>query len=304
MNAPEPSRDKATTAAPAATPNTVLPAPPALASGLSDAMLAKTAKTPGQIFLLALTGGAFIALGFIYFITTQQGAPATLPLGLTKLIGGVAFSTGLFLVLVSGSDLFTGSTLTVMPALQGRLKGGPFAIHWVMSILGNFVGSVVMAALVVLAGSHATNGSAWGLVALNSTLGKVSYAWHQAFFLALLANFAVCLAVWLAAGGKTLMDKAIAVVGPISLFVATGFEHSVANMFMLPLGWMIKTFAGDSFWSGQAITDAGLTQADFDAITLPAIFFGNLVPVILGNIVGGALFVGVYFWASYLRNTK
>lgn len=142
MNAAEPSKQPAPAAAPAPTPNTVLPAPPALANALSDAMYAKTTKSPGQIFLLGLTGGAFIALGFIYFITSQQGAPGDLPLGLTKIIGGVVFSCGLFLVLVSGSDLFTGSTMTVMPALQGRLKGGPFAIHWVMSLLGNLVGSV------------------------------------------------------------------------------------------------------------------------------------------------------------------
>lgn len=301
MNAASAPEEKASTAPATAATSTALPAPPAMAEGLSGAMLSKTAKSPAQVFLLALTGGAFIALGFIYYVVTQQGAPGDLPLGLTKLIGGVAFSTGLYLVLISGSDLFTGSTLTIMPLLQGRLKGGAFALHWLMSILGNFVGSVLMAVIIVLAGTHASNGSAFGLVALNATLAKVSYDWHQAFFLGLMANFAVCLSVWMAAGGKTLVDKALAVIGPISLFVASGFEHSVANMFMLPLGWMIKTFAGETFWNGQAIADAGVTRADFDAITIPAILVDNLIPVILGNIVGGSLFVGAYFWACYLR---
>ncbi|WP_106506078.1 formate/nitrite transporter family protein [Brachybacterium timonense] len=289
--------------APAA-PATALPAPAGLAKALDDGMYAKATMPFGKMFLLSLTGGAFIALGFIYMVTSQQGMAGEWPTGIAKILGGVTFSVGLGLVLISGSDLFTGTTMTVVPLLTKRISVGQMLKHWAGSISGNFIGSVLVAVLVFLAGTHATNKSAWGKIVLDVSLAKVSYDWHQAFFLGILANFAVCLAVWVGLGGKTVVDKVIAVVGPISLFVAAGFEHSVANMFMLPMGLLVKYFAGDTFWSGQVLADAGVTQADYDALTPLAVLGNNLVPVILGNIVGGAVFVGVYFWACYLRSER
>lgn len=282
----------------------VIPTPAAMAAATEDAMLAKANKPWSEMFLLSLTGGAYIALGFIFFVTSQQGLGAPFPVGLAKVIGGVVFSVGLVLVVISGSDLFTGTTMTVMPLLSKRLGAGRWLGHWGVSLVGNFIGAVAVALLVLWAGTPSTNQSAWGLVVLNSTLGKVSLTWGHAFFLAVLANFAVCLAVWMANSGRSTADKVLAIVGPIALFVATGFEHSVANMFMLPMGWLVKNFAPDAFWQGDAITQAGVTQETFAPITAGAIVFDNLIPVILGNILGGAVFVGVYFWAAYIRPAR
>lgn len=288
--------------APAPTP--VITPPAGMAKALDDAMYGKATMSLGKMFLLALTGGAFIALGFIYMVASQQGMAGNWPTGITKVLGGVTFSVGLGLVLVSGSDLFTGTTMTVVPLLNKRITTVQLLRHWTISLIGNLIGSVTVAVLVFLGGTHTTNKSAFGKVVLDISLAKVSYDWHQAFVLGILANFAVCLAVWIALSGKTLTDKILACVGPISLFVAAGFEHSVANMFMLPMGLLIKYGAGDKFWAGQVFKDAGMGIGDYAAITPGAAIWNNLIPVILGNIVGGALLVGVYFWACYLRSDK
>jgi formate transporter len=297
MNANSPESRPTTAAAP---PSPVIPAPKPLAKAVEDAMYAKAVAPLGRMFLQTLTGGAFIALGFIFMVTTQQGM-GDWPVGFAKLIGGVVFSVGLGLVVMSGSDLFTGTTMTLMPRLSGRISTGRMLGHWGISAGGNFLGSVLMAVLILLAGTHASNGSAWGLVVLNTTQSKLGYDWHQAFVLGILANFAVCLAVWIASAGRTVADKVLAVAGPIALFVATGFEHSVANMFMLPMGWLIKNFAGDGFWQGEAMQEAGRSLEDYASITAGSILWDNLIPVILGNIVGGAVLVGAYFWATYRR---
>lgn len=282
----------------------VIPAPAAMAVATEDAMYAKATKPWFEMFLLSLSGGAFIALGFIFYVSSQQGLGASFPVGPAKVLGGVVFSVGLLLVLISGSDLFTGTTLTTMPLLSGRIGAGRWLGHWAVSLVGNLIGAVAVALLVLWSGEPSANKSAWGLVVLNTTLAKVTLTWGHAFFLGVLANFAVCLAVWLANSGRSTADKALATVGPVALFVAAGFEHSVANMFMLPMGWLIKNFAPDSFWSGEAMTKAGKAASDYDAITLGHIVWHNLIPVILGNIVGGAVFVGVYFWLCYIRPAR
>lgn len=282
----------------------VIPTPASMAQITEDGMYAKATKPWFEMFLLSLTGGAFIALGFIFFVSSQQGLGAPFPVGPAKVLGGLVFSVGLMLVVMSGSDLFTGTTMTVMPLLSRRIGVGRWLGHWAVSLCGNFIGAVAVALLVLWAGTPSSNKSAWGLVVLNTTLAKVTLTWGHAFVLGILANFAVCLAVWMANSGRSTADKILAIAGPITLFVASGFEHSVANMFMLPMGWLIKNYAPATFWSGEAMTKAGKTAADFDAITAGHILWNNLVPVILGNIIGGAVFVGVYFWLCYIRPAR
>ncbi|MDO5645803.1 MAG: formate/nitrite transporter family protein [Dermabacter sp.] len=279
-----------------------IPTPPVMAKAMEDGMLAKAMNPAWKVFLLGLTGGAYIAFGFIMFVTTQQGAPGEFPLGVTRLIGGMAFATGLIMVINSGSDLFTGTTMTVMPLLSKRLAPGRFATHWLISYTANFIGSVFVAVLIFLAGTHASNKSAWGLVVLNTTQAKVNLDWGHAFFLGILANTLVCMAVWMTFAGRSFFDKALAIVVPLMIFVGTGFEHSVANMFMLPMGWLIKTFGNDAFWAGEAIQNAGVSASDFDSISWTSIWVNNLIPVTLGNIIGGALFVGTYFWLAYRKD--
>jgi len=289
--------------APAAAPSTLASPPKQLARALEDAMYAKATAPLGRMFLATLSGGAFIALGFVFMVTSQQGM-GDWPVGIAKLIGGVAFSVGLGLVMISGSDLFTGTTLTAMPRLSGRISTGTMLRHWGVSAGGNLIGSVAVAVMILLAGTHSTNGSAWGMIVLDTTQSKLSHDWHQAFFLGILANFAVCLGVWAATAGKTVTDKILAVTGPVALFVATGFEHSVANMFMLPMGLLVKYGAGSGFWQGEAMQEAGKSLEDYSSITVGAALWDNLIPVLLGNIVGGAVLVGAYFWSIHRRGDE
>lgn len=300
---PPASRPAPVAPAPPAIPDPLIPQPPALAAAVEGAFLAKALKPRGEMFLLSMAAGAMIGLGFILFITSQQGlAGGDFPVGLGKVIGGFVFSVGLWLVVITGADLFTGTTLTVMPLLSRRLGVAPFLTHWCISLLGNLIGAVALAVLVLIAGTHASNGGAWGLVVLNSSLAKVSYPWFQAFMLAILANMCVCLGLWAATSGKTTFDKLVGVAGPLTLFVATGFEHSVANMFMLPMGLLVKYGAGDAFWQGKAVEAAGKTVEDYAALTVGSVVWDNFIPVILGNIVGGALVIGAFFWLSYRRS--
>lgn len=295
MNAPPPSEQPQ-----AAPPDPLIPAPKALTKILEDGMYAKATTPWARMFLLSLTGGAYIALGFVFMVTSQQGM-GDWPIGITKVLGGVVFSVGLGLVVISGSDLFTGTTMTSVPWLSKRISTALMLKHWGVSLVGNFIGALAVVMLVFLGGTHAQNDSAWGLVVLNTTLTKVGHDWHQAFFLGILANFAVCLAVWVAMAGKTATDKILGVIGPIALFVASSFEHSVANMFMLPMGLIIKYGAGEGFWAGEALTEAGVDIDTFASITVGSTLWDNMIPVILGNIVGGGVLVGVYFWAAYRR---
>lgn len=281
-----------------------IPAPSALAAAQEDALVAKATKPWSQIFLLALSGGAFIALGFIFYVSSQQGVGADFPLGIAKVVGGVVFSVGLMLVVVSGSDLFTGTTLTIMPLLSRRLTAGRLLGHWGVSLLGNLVGALTVALIVLWSGVCASNKGAWGLVVMNTAQTKVTHTWGEAFFLAVLANFAVCLAVWMATSGRSTTDKILACIGPVAVFVASGFEHSVANFFMLPLALLIKNFGGDHFWASEALTKAGVNVDSFSSITLGSVVVDNLIPVILGNIVGGGIMVGAYFWACYVRPAR
>ncbi|MBV7432489.1 formate transporter FocA [Dermabacteraceae bacterium P13264] len=277
------------------------PAPPAMAKTMEDGLYAKATKPFLDMFLLALTGGGFIALGFIYYVTSQQGMTGV-PTGFAKVLGGMTFSVGLVLVIISGSDLFTGTTLTVMPRMSGRITTAQMLKHWAVSYFGNLIGSLILAVLILLAGVYKSNKGAWGLVVMNVSNAKIHHTWLECVFLGLLANFAVCLAVWMAVSGRNTMDKVIAIMLPISLFVASGFEHSIANMFMLPMGLMIKAFGGDAFWTSDAVKAAGKTIADYDGLTIGSAIWNNIIPVTIGNIIGGAIFVGVYFWVVYRRN--
>lgn len=297
MNSPPPPEQPEPASPP---PDPLIPDPKDLTKVLEDGMYAKATTPLARMFLLSLTGGAYIALGFVFMVSSQQGMDAW-PVGAAMVLGGVVFSVGLALVMISGSDLFTGTTMTSVPWLSKRITTARMLTHWGISLIGNLLGSVLVAVLVFLGGTHASNESAWGLVVLDTTSTKLGHDWHQAFFLGILANFAVCLAVWVAMAGKTATDKILGVIGAIALFVAAGFEHSVANMFMLPMGLIVKHGAGDGFWDGQALADAGVDIDSFAAITVGAALWDNMIPVILGNIVGGAIFVGAYFWAAYRR---
>jgi len=247
------------------------------------------------MFVLAILAGAFIALGAAFATTVSAGAAGVLPYGVIRLLAGLAFSLGLILVIVGGAELFTGNNLLAMAWASRRISTGAVVRNWVIVYAGNLVGAVGTAVLVVVAGQYAFGGGSVGAVALGTAAAKVGYGPLQAFVLGILCNGLVCLAVWLTYSARTTTDRILAIVPPIAAFVAMGFEHSVANMYFIPAGLLIKALAPESFW---ASIDAA--PADYATLDLAGLV-GNLVPVTLGNIVGGTILVGAVYWLVYLR---
>lgn len=250
----------------------------------------KTRMDAVSLFALAILAGAFIALGAMFATTVLAGASGHVPFGIARFLAGIAFCLGLVLVIAGGAELFTGNTLIVMAWAAGEVRLAEMLRAWTIVYCGNFVGAIGTALLVFLSGQHLSGNHAVADLALGLALDKATLPLHRAFFLGILCNVLVCLAVWLSFAARSISDKILAVVFPVSAFVAAGFEHSIANMYLLPLGLLIKS-------SGAA---AG---ASYDALTWTA-FALNLVPVTLGNIVGGGVLVGAVYWFIYLRPAR
>ncbi len=251
---------------------------------------------PFRMFALAVLAGAFISIGAVFATTVTTGAAGELTFGVSKLLGGFVFCLGLILVIGAGAELFTGNNLIIMAWAGGKVSTGRLLRNWGIVYFGNFVGCLLTAAGMFLTGQYAFSGGALGLNALNIADGKLQYGFVQALMLGVFCNGLVCLAVWLAMGGRTVTDKILAIIFPITAFVAAGFEHSVANMYFVPIGLIIKAFAPASFWAS-----IGKTPADYADLTWGNFFVDNLLPVSIGNIIGGALLVGLAYWFIYLR---
>ncbi len=248
-------------------------------------------------FVLAILAGAFIALGAIFATTVVAGAAGVLPYGVTRLLAGLVFSLGLILVIVGGAELFTGNNLIVMAWASRRIRTLALARNWTIVFIGNFVGAIATVVLVFVSGQYTFGGGAVGASALGIAEAKVSLEPIQAVALGILCNGLVCLAVWLAFSARTTIDRVVVIVPPIAAFVAAGFEHSVANMYFIPIGIAIRDFAPASFWK-----TSGLDPAAYADLTVEA-FIANLIPVTIGNIIGGTLLVGAVYWFVYLRPT-
>ncbi len=267
--------------------------PPQMAQAAEDAAYAKATSKPLKSFLLGLTGGAYIALGFVFYTTTQVGADA-MPWGVAKLIGGIVFSTGLALVVLTGAELFTSSTLTLTARASGRITWRQLLLNWTVVYGANFLGALTIVGLIFVGGTWHSADGGWGAVVLNTSNAKLHHTFGEAFTLGILCNLMVCLAVWAAYSGRTTTDKILAVTLPIALFVSAGFEHSIANMFMVPLGILIKNNADPAFWAST-----GLNPADYADLTIPTLVVHNLLPVTLGNIVGGGVMIGIFYWTIF-----
>lgn len=267
--------------------------PAQMARAAEDAAFGKATSHQLKSFLLALTAGGYIALGFVFFTTSQVGA-TEMPYGIAKVVGGLVFATGLALVVLTGAELFTSSTLTLTARASGRITTRQLLRNWVVVFVGNFLGALTIAGLVYLGKVWEQADGAWGAVVLDISLKKVHHDFVTAFVLGLLCNLMVCLAVWAAYGGRTTVDKVVAVTMPIALFVAVGFEHSVANMFMIPLGIFIRSYAGDDFWTASA-----LNPDMYGDLTWTNFLVDNLLPVTLGNIVGGGVMIGILYWTIF-----
>lgn len=246
------------------------------------------------LLALAVLAGAFIALGAMFSTIVGTGADA-LPYGVGRLLVGFVFSLGLVLVVIGGAELFTGNNLMVMAWAGGKVRAGELLRAWAIVYVGNFIGALGVAALVFLAGQHGFHEGAVGGTALAIATTKMALPFWQALFLGVLCNVLVCLAIWLTYSAHTVFGKILAIVFPITAFVAAGFEHSVANMYFLPYGLFVKWGATDAFWAM-----AQTTPADYAALGIAGIA-ANLVPVTLGNILGGGGLVGLVYWFVYLR---
>ncbi len=247
-------------------------------------------------FALAVLAGAFIGMGAIFATTVTAGASGHLSFGVTKLLGGLVFSLGLILVIVAGAELFTGNNLIVMAWADRKISSMQMLRNWSIVYVGNFVGSVATAIIMLLTKQFTFGGGAVGLNMLNIANGKVNLGFIQAIALGILCNALVCLAVWLCFSARTVTDKIMAIIFPITAFVAAGFEHSVANMYFLTMGWLVKVSAPTVFWE-----TIGKSPADYTNLNWGRILFSNLLPVTIGNVIGGALMVGLVYWFIYVR---
>lgn len=246
------------------------------------------------LLVLAILAGAFIALGAMFATTVLAGAAGVVPFGISRLLAGTAFCLGLILVVAGGAELFTGNTLMVMAWAAGKVSLAEMLRAWAIVYIGNFVGALATALLVVLSGQPLAGNGVVAAAALGIAVAKASLPFWQALFLGILCNVLVCLAVWLSFGARTTTDKVLAIVFPVSAFVVAGFEHSVANMYLLPLGLLLKAFGPADLVAHAA---AG---ADLSVLTWPGFLLG-LVPVTIGNIIGGGALVGGVYWFVYLR---
>jgi len=269
--------------------------PAEMADRAAEVGVRKAALGVVPMFVLAVLAGAFIALGAAFATTVAAGAVGILPYGIIRLVAGLAFSLGLILVIVGGAELFTGNNLLAMAWASRRISTAAVMRNWAIVYAGNLVGAVGTAVLVVAAGQYAFGAGSVGAVALSTAASKVGYGPLQAFVLGILCNGLVCLAVWLTYSARTTTDRILAIVPPIAAFVAMGFEHSVANMYFIPAGMLIRAVAPASFW-----TAIDRVPADYAALDWAGLV-GNLVPVTLGNIVGGTILVGAVYWLVYLR---
>jgi formate transporter len=263
----------------------------------AEAVGIKKARMPViTTLVLAVLAGAFIALGAVFSTTVSAGALGVLPHGIGRLFAGIVFSLGLILVIVAGAELFTGNNLIVMAWANRKVKTPELLRNWSLVYVGNFVGALGTAVLVFLGEQFGFARGAVGAAALSTAEAKMSFNFVQAIALGVLCNALVCLAVWLTYSCRTTTDKILAVVAPIAAFVAAGFEHSVANMYFIPMALLIRSFAPDGFWSA-----IGQTADAYPMLTWQRFLIHNLLPVTLGNVLGGAGLVGLVYWFVYLR---
>lgn len=252
----------------------------------------KAAMTTMNLFALALLAGAFVALGAIFSTTVAAGASGVLPYGVTRLLIGLSFCLGLILIIVGGAELFTGNTLIVMAWASGKVTTTAVLRNWLIVYVGNFVGAVGTALLLLISKQYTFGAGSVGVAALTIANSKVHFDFVQAIALGALCNALVCLAVWLTFSARSTLDKIAAILFPITAFVTAGFEHSIANMYFIPLGLLIKAVDPDF------VTASGL---DLTALTWRAFLVNNLLPVTIGNIGGGVVLVAAIYWLVYLQ---
>jgi len=262
--------------------------PAQMAERVENAGVCKTMQCTLTTLALAMLAGAFIALGAVFYTFVTQ-API-ISSAFTALLGGLVFCLGLILVIVAGAELFTGNNLVIMAYADHRITLKQLAVNWGVVYIGNLIGALIIVFLVYFSGHW--SGSGAGAKALMIANHKVNLAFHEALVRGILCNILVCLAVWLCFAGRSVTDKILAILFPITAFVALGFEHSVANMYFIPAGMLLADNPG-------VVAAAG--SPDLSQLTMSGLLVKNLLPVTLGNMIGGGVLVGLVYWFIYLR---
>jgi formate/nitrite transporter len=263
-----------------------------------------------NMLMLSILAGAFISLGAIFATTVSAGGMSVtaadgnvafstgLPYGITRLLTGLVFCLGLILVVVGGAELFTGNNLIVMAWASGKVSTWGLLRNWGIVYAGNFIGSIGTVILMFLSKQYTFGADAVGIAALKIAVAKCQLGFVQAVALGILCNALVCLAVWLTFSARTTLDKIMSIIFPITAFVAAGFEHSIANMYFIPYALFIKMF------DPAFIEKVAEKVPNLDALTWGAFFMNNLIPVTIGNIIGGVVLVAAIYWVVFLRAKK
>jgi formate/nitrite transporter len=254
----------------------------------------KTTSPWLSVLVLGILAGAYIGFGGLLSSTVTFDMAARLGTGFAKFMGGSVFSVGLMLVVIAGAELFTGNNLMVTSTLAREISFGTMAKRWVLVYVANFIGSIILALIFYSSGLWKTGGGALGQTAVRIAFAKVNLGFFEALVRGIGCNWLVCLAVWMALAARQTVGKIFAIFFPIMAFVAIGFEHCVANMYFIPAGIFLKAWAGIPAPDG--FNPATLTWGSFAV--------RNLIPVTIGNIIGGGLFVGLSYWGAYLRPQK
>jgi formate/nitrite transporter len=258
--------------------------PAEVAARVETVGVAKARLALVPLAMLGLLAGAFIGLGSMLFVMVR--ADASLGFAASQFAGGLVFSLGLLLVVVAGAELFTGNNLLAMAWADGRITSRELLRNWTVVCAANLVGAAGLALVVYWSGHTGMNGGAVGRAVVRIALAKQALPWHEAFFRGVLCNVLVCMAVWMAMAGRSVVDKAVAVIFPVTAFVAAGFEHSIANMYLMPLAMLVQAGAGATP-TPDAVTVAGMAA--------------NLAVVIAGNLLGGSVLVGWTYHLIYRR---
>lgn len=258
--------------------------------------VAKATMPAGKTFVLAVLAGAFIALGAVFFTSVTAGSP--LSYGITRLVGGVCFSLGLVLVIVGGAELFTGNNLIIMAWANQKISVRQLLRNWSLVYAGNAAGALFIVLLMLVSRQYLSDDGRVGLHMLQIAKLKCEMNFTGALASGILCNMLVCLAVWLCFSSSSVSGKILSVVFPITAFVACGFEHSVANLYFVPkaiflLQWKDPAMEIILQHSGKS----------FESLNWTSFILNNLLPVTLGNIIGGAVLVGMVYWFVYLRKS-
>jgi len=284
---------------------------PAEMAARAEYLGVRKAEMPAiTMLVLSVLAGAFISLGAIFATTVAAGGMSVtaadgvvafstgLPYGITRLLTGLVFCLGLILVIVGGAELFTGNNLIVMAWASGKVTGRALLRNWGIVYAGNFLGSIATAVLMFFSRQYTFGSDSVGITALKIAVAKCELGFAQAVALGILCNALVCLAVWLTYSARTTIDKIVSIIFPITAFVAAGFEHSVANMYFIPYALLVKGL------DPTYLAKVGDRVPNLEALTWNAFFIKNLIPVTIGNIIGGAILVAAIYWVVFLRIKK